>query len=63
MTRYGVTKTIKAPLDRVFRTVSDIGNFSKAVPDIVNVEFLSETRSGIGAGFARPGTNRTGQES
>ena len=46
-----VTRAIEAPADVVFRTVADIGRFSEAVPHIVNVEFLSELRSGVGTRF------------
>ena len=46
-----VTKTIDAPKDLVFATVSDIQNFSKAVPHILEVEFLSEQKAGLGARF------------
>jgi ribosome-associated toxin RatA of RatAB toxin-antitoxin module len=46
-----VTRTIDAPIDVVFATVSDINNFSKAVPHITKVEFLSEQKTGVGARF------------
>jgi len=42
---------IDAPVALVFKTISDITNFSKAVPHIVNVEFLSDIRSGVGTRF------------
>ncbi len=51
MTQYHVTRTIDAPVDLVFRTVSDINHFSKAVPHIEKVEFLTEQRTGIGTRF------------
>ena len=51
MTRTQLSRTIDAPIDVVFSTVSDISHFSKAVPHIVNVEFLSEVRTGVGARF------------
>src|SRR5688500_13908705 len=44
-------RTINAPLDLVFRTVSDVRNFRKAVPHITNVEFLSNQQQGIGTRF------------
>ena len=44
-------RTIKAPLNFVFRTVSDVRNFRKAVPHITNVEFLSDQQQGIGTRF------------
>ncbi len=46
-----VTKAIAAPIDVVFKTVSDINLFSKAVPHIVNVEFLSPAKAGVGTRF------------
>jgi carbon monoxide dehydrogenase subunit G len=46
-----VSRTIHAPVDRVFDTIAHIENFSKAVPHIVKVEFLSETRAGVGTRF------------
>ena len=51
MARVTVTRVVDAPADVVFRTVADIGHFSQAVPHIVNVEFLSEVRSGVGTRF------------
>ena len=42
---------IAAPTERVFSTVADIANFSKAVPHIVRVDFLSEQRVGVGTRF------------
>lgn len=51
MPRTIVTRTIRAPADVVFSTVADIGQFSKAVPHIVKVEFLSDVRSGLGTRF------------
>ena len=38
-------------MDRVFKTVSDINNFSQAVPHIVSAEILSDTKSGLGTRF------------
>ncbi len=51
MSRMIVTRTIKAPVEVVFKTVSDINQFSKAIPHIVKVEFLSDTKSGLGTRF------------
>ncbi len=51
MTQFTATRSINAPIDLVFKTVSDINNFSKAIPDIVNVEFLSDLKSGVGTRF------------
>ena len=51
MSRTTVRRTIDAPVDFVFRTVAEIDNYSKAIPHIVNVEFLSDVRSGVGSRF------------
>ena len=51
MSRVTVTKTINAPLEFVFQTVAEIENFSKAIPHIVKVEFISENKTGVGAKF------------
>ncbi len=51
MTQFTATRCINASIDLVFKTVSDINNFSKAIPDIINVEFLSNVKSGIGTRF------------
>lgn len=46
-----VHRTIAAPADRVFAAVADVGHFSRAVPDIERVEFVSDTRAGLGTRF------------
>lgn len=51
MTRITVTRTIDAPIDLVFETVGDIRQFSKALPHVINFEFLSDTPSGVGTRF------------
>jgi uncharacterized protein YndB with AHSA1/START domain len=51
MTRITVSKTIAAPTDFVFRTVSDIENLPNTVGDVQSVEFLSERQSGVGTRF------------
>ena len=51
MTRTELSRTVDAPIGVVFSTVADISNFSEAVPHIVDVEFLSEARTGVGARF------------
>jgi carbon monoxide dehydrogenase subunit G len=51
MTRATVTKTIAAPIDHVFETIADIESFKRAIPHIVDIEFLSETRTGVGTRF------------
>ncbi len=51
MSRIIVKRRVNAPVALVFRTVSDISNFSKALPHIVKVEFLSDVKSGLGTRF------------
>lgn len=51
MITYTSARTIKAPISHVFDTVSNIENFSKAIPHIINVEFLSDVKTGVGAKF------------
>lgn len=51
MGKIKVRRIVNAPVDKVFSTVADIRNFSKAVPDIVDVEFLSDQKSGAGTRF------------
>jgi hypothetical protein len=51
MTRITVRRTINAPIEFIFDTVSNINNYSKAVSDIINIEFLSDVTLGIGARF------------
>jgi carbon monoxide dehydrogenase subunit G len=51
MAQFRTTRTIKAPVDLVFSMISEINNFSKAIPHITNIEFLSEVKSGVGTRF------------
>lgn len=51
MTRTRTSRTIEAPVEAVFETVADISNFSRAVPHITRVEFLTERRVGAGTRF------------
>ncbi len=46
-----VRRRIDAPIEAVFDTVADIRNYSKANPDIIKVEFLSDTKRGVGTRF------------
>ena len=46
-----VIKTIKAPIDIVFATVSDIRQFSKALPHVSDFEILSDIQMGDGTRF------------
>lgn len=51
MTRTIIQRKINAPIEKVFRTVADVEQFSKAIPHILKVEFLTENKTGIGACF------------
>ena len=43
-----VSIEVAAPVERVWQTVSDIGNAAGNVPAIKRIEFLGETRHGLG---------------
>ena len=51
MPRTTITRAIDAPVESVFATIADMKNFSKAVPHIVNVVFLSDVHAGSGTRF------------
>jgi len=51
MSEITVTKSIDAPVEKVFNTVADIRNFSQAVPEVVHVEYLSDIKTGVGTRF------------
>ena len=51
MTTTIVTRKIKAPIEKVYKTVADISQFSEAIPHITKIEFLSDIKSGIGTKF------------
>ena len=46
-----VTTTIAAPVDRVFATIADLESFKRAIPHIVDIEFLTPRRQGVGTRF------------
>lgn len=45
------TRTINAPIEKVFKTLATIEEFSKAVPGIEKVEFLTDSHYGVGTRF------------
>ena len=59
MGRTTVSRTIHAPIEKVFDTVAHIENFEQAIPHIVSVEFLTERRFGVGTRFRE--TRRMGK--
>lgn len=46
-----LSRSIDAPARLVFSTISDIRNFSEAVPEIIHTEFMTEQKSGTGTRF------------
>lgn len=51
MARIESKRTIKAPREEVFDVTAHIENYADVIPAIVDVEFLSEERSGVGTRF------------
>ncbi|MYH48229.1 MAG: hypothetical protein F4151_01535 [Gammaproteobacteria bacterium] len=51
MSRTEIQRTIAAPANKVFAAVADVRHFSRAVEHIERVEFLSDTRTGLGTRF------------
>ena len=51
MARYTLSRSIDASVSTVFDTVSDVRNFSKAVANIEDIEFLSDAQTGVGTRF------------
>ena len=51
MTKTKVTRKINAPIEKVFKTVADISQFSEAIPHIIKIEFLSDKKLGLGTRF------------
>ena len=51
MSRTSMSLTIAAAPEEVFSTVADISNYTKAVPQLVRVEFLTDRKVGMGTRF------------
>ena len=49
--QYSVSRSINAPIELVFSRISDVRKFSEVSEDILEIEFLSETTSGVGTRF------------
>ncbi len=43
--------TIQAPAEVIFDTISNIGQLPETSPDVLSVEFLTESTSGVGTRF------------
>lgn len=56
-----ITRTINAPIEKVFWAVADVHEFGKALPHAIGVEYLSENKTGVGARF-RETRNLRGKE-
>lgn len=57
-----VTRSIQAPLNQVFLTISDIRNFANAIPQITQVEFLTQQQMGVGTQFRETRVEERGKE-
>ena len=51
MTQFRFTRTTTASMDFVFATISNPQNFAKVSEDVVSIEMLSDTTSGVGMLF------------
>jgi carbon monoxide dehydrogenase subunit G len=49
--RWTSSRTINAPVERVFRTVADPDEFQRAIPGGSSVEYLTPNRTGVGVRF------------
>jgi len=59
MTMIAVQREIDAPVETVFRAVTEIERFPDIQPDVLAIEFLTESRSGVGTRFRE--TRRQGK--
>jgi carbon monoxide dehydrogenase subunit G len=51
MARWVVTRTINAPVAKVFGLVADPAQFAKATPSTTRVEFSGDKKSGVGTRY------------
>jgi hypothetical protein len=51
MKKFQYQTHIDATTDKVFTTISDASQFCEAVPHIVNVEMMSDQKTGLGTRF------------
>jgi hypothetical protein len=49
--RYSVNRNIKAPIDVVFRRISEVEEFAEVSEDVLEIEFLTESTHGVGTRF------------
>ena len=62
MIQISVNLTISAPADIVFRAVADLPNLPQVSPDVVGIEMLSETTSGVGTRFRETRKMKNGKQ-
>ena len=57
-----VSRSVEAPVDKVFRAVADIEAYTDVFPSVTKIEFVGEQRSGVGTRFreTRLGSGRDG---
>ncbi|NNE40868.1 MAG: SRPBCC family protein [Marinicaulis sp.] len=60
--RRNASRKIDAPVERVFKAVTDVNEFHKAAPHITHVEVLEGTTPGVGYKF-RETRSMNGRES
>ena len=56
MTSITVSTHVSAPVERVFEVYTDIDKAAERIPDIVDLEVLSDGPFGWGSAGARPGS-------
>ena len=61
MSTITVSRDVRAPIEKVFRAVTDVEKLSESNPDVVRIEFLTDQRSGAGTRFRETRTMK-GQE-
>ncbi len=56
------SRSVKAPIDKVFEAVADIGAYAETFPSVTKIEFVGEQKSGVGTRFreTRLGSGRDG---
>ena len=59
MAKRSTSRQINAPVDLVFSAITDLEKFPEKNPDIVNIELLSEQKTGVGTRFRE--TRRMGK--
>lgn len=63
MQKRSAKRHISAPVDIVFRALTDIEQFPEKNPDIVNVELLTDQKKGVGSRFRETRRMKNGEGS